>query len=231
MTPPCHGGKASSTLAGSAMMKNLEPQFSLSETKIVKNISISEVPFSSIPREAQNELREKLDLYRKRQTPDREYDAIYRIDSHDGIVSYACPFTFGQTEYIDPEKKVDLVDCAGNRLLGVGSASLMLNPESDYQKDQPFVRFTKTSPEYRREGLGIRRLQLLDALCKRLWSFPLRSSDSILPEARAVWEKLCELGLAEIWRKDINGKLLYRFKEQQAIQEKPALVPQKKNRL
>ena len=189
-----------------------ETQKFLPEIGIVNKVSITEIPYSSVPQPAAEKLMRRLEWCQTRNaTPDQAFDSIYKVDAHDGIESYAGIFTFKKDDLIENSKRIEVVDSFGNDILGFGSAWLLLDSKEDIYLNQPFVAFTNTTPEYINKGLGTRRIQLLDALCQNLWSMRLRSSDSILPEAEAVWQKLYKKGLVEVWFTKPRGQQIYRF--------------------
>ena len=193
-----------------------ERQHPLPKVEVIKNVSIVEVAYSSIPQPSLYQLHDRLEWNRTRNSsPKKNFESTYRVDAGDGITDYAGVFSFSRTKDHPASKRIDLVDSFGNEVVGRGTAWL-IDGVANFE-NMPFVAYTTTSLEHLRQGLGMRRLQLLNALCLDLWSQVLRSSDSIRPEARGVWEKLCQMGLAEVWRDDANGKSVYRFKNEQGL--------------
>ena len=258
MTPPCHGGKRSSTLLGSAifnihvpinlyllrypsrfhlqifqvyikLMNYSEAHSELPKVEIIKSFSIVEIPYDSVPQTVKNELDEQLRIYRLRcHNPGKDFDTVFKITCDDDIARYAVHFTFEKTDNSLPTKRIYLIDSHDETLLGHAYAVLSLEPENDSQKDQPFVGGTNTRSAYLHKRLATRRLQVLNELCQTAWSHPLRSSDSIVPEARGIWEKLYKKGMVDVWRNDMRGRPMYRFKDEYALPSEAIALPQKK---
>ena len=63
--------------------------------------------------------------------------------------------------------------------------------------DKPFVGMTRTEEDFRREGLGLRRIKLMNAIAQMRYGKPLYSSTLMTREAKSVWGKLQEQGIAE----------------------------------
>lgn len=105
-----------------------------------------------------------------------------------------------QTKKYDNKNVEDLsylVDYRGGDNLG--HAELRYNPSSDleYFKDKPFVGYTGTEEKYQKQGLGRRRLFLMNALAKTLYNNPVYSDTVITDEAKSLWEKLVQENLAK----------------------------------
>lgn len=73
----------------------------------------------------------------------------------------------------------------------------------------PVVGFSFTSKEFRRRGLGKRRLTLMNAMTKTLYDESLHSSVSPRIAQKAVWERLVEEELAETH--EFKGIRRYKF--------------------
>lgn len=56
---------------------------------------------------------------------------------------------------------------------------------------------TFTNNEYRRQGLGRRRLELMNGITSQLYGQVLHSGLSIEPEAESIWQTLVDEGVAE----------------------------------
>lgn len=61
--------------------------------------------------------------------------------------------------------------------------------------DKPFVGYTFS--EIKKQGLGQRRLKMMNAISTMLYDKPLHSASTISDSARGVWEKLVHEGVAE----------------------------------
>ncbi len=59
------------------------------------------------------------------------------------------------------------------------------------KEEIPYVGYTMTKDEYRRQGFGKRRLLMMNGLSKMLFGLPLYSGISFgHPDAKSLWEKL-----------------------------------------
>ncbi len=98
-----------------------------------------------------------------------------------------------------------LYDSTGSIVTGVASATLYRDLKGDQEgyavlNERPYVSTTETlDPDLRQLGLGTRRIQLLNELCKRVFGLPLHSSGNRADEATMVWKKLHRLNLVEAY--------------------------------
>ena len=90
-----------------------------------------------------------------------------------------------------------------------GEGQIFLEAGND-EPDIPVVGFTFTALKYRRNGLGKRRLQIMDAVTRSLYQDPLYSSGSPRPEQRSIWEHLVNEEIAEIvkWQETKRYKFI-----------------------
>ena len=91
-------------------------------------------------------------------------------------------------------------------LAGFGVVSMFVDTEYEDMKDRPFVDYTRTSEEYRRQGLGRRRLINMNAASQQFFNLPLYSSRVIQDDALRLWQDLEQEGLV------IQDRGSYRFK-------------------
>lgn len=61
-----------------------------------------------------------------------------------------------------------------------------------------FVGYTETFPEFQKQGLGTRRLYVMNALCQAFYQSPLNSGFGLGLGAERLWERLVEQGVAEV---------------------------------
>lgn len=94
---------------------------------------------------------------------------------------------------------------AQNRYTGEGRIYV----ESGEESEIPVVGYTWTSEKFRKQGLGRRRLFIMNATSKARYDNALSSSGSPRISQRSIWEKLVKEGIAEthVW----EGTQRYRF--------------------
>jgi len=90
-----------------------------------------------------------------------------------------------------------LVDLAKNKeVVGHGVVTLWTGaPEDDKFQTRPFVDFTRTYDKFKRQGLGRRRLLVMNAASRRFFNLPLYASKIINDDALRLWQKLEDDGL------------------------------------
>ena len=100
-----------------------------------------------------------------------------------------------------------------NELLGKITLIFNLTSESVYFKNKPRVGFHETfiNP---RQGLGARRLRVLNALSMAIYDLPLNSDSLLMSYAGNLWEKLVSTGEAIKYKDGTNDRFntRYRFK-------------------
>lgn len=90
-------------------------------------------------------------------------------------------------------------------LVGNGEMRNSTTKKSDYFKDKPFVGSTNTKENVRRNGLGTRRLLMMNAVSQMLYGLSLNSSTTIIDNAEIrIWERLTTNGAA---REYSEGKM------------------------
>ena len=93
-----------------------------------------------------------------------------------------------------------------------GHGMLSFNSTSAHPifKNKPYAGATFTEENFRRRHLGIRRLQVLNALSQSLYGLPLHSDYSLCrPLARGTWEKLVEKGEAKAFREGKKERYVF----------------------
>ena len=111
------------------------------------------------------------------------------------------------------EEVVFVVDTdeSGNKI-GMGLLGFGVGDHPPALK-KPYVAYTQTEQGRRQEGLGTRRLRLMNQLALRLFDQPLNSDpeSDLSIEAMYTWQKLVRAGEAEGYEEE-NGALRWRFK-------------------
>lgn len=147
-----------------------------------------------------------------------------------GLVRYAGVDTYFLTqrrtyEHDGESYRRDTVDCIDMDISGsaLGLAVIGNGPITETSENIPYIGFTKTFPEYRRQGLGRRRLLVANSISIHLFNEPLRSDlneplgsgpnepGGTSPEAASLWNRLVLDGLAEKVT-PVKGRAHWRFK-------------------
>lgn len=142
---------------------------------------------------------------------------IMRFDNDDGLVTYIAE----REQRIDEDD--ELYDRSSTQLIDVdkgqtivGRSHLVYVPEGTDAIDAgfPYVAYTETDPKKRKQGLGRRRLMVMNLLANTLHEQPLHSDSDWFreDEATSLWERLEQEGKA-VRYKDKNGDNRFRFKE------------------
>ncbi len=87
-------------------------------------------------------------------------------------------------------------------------------PEVEYIGDKPYVAWTETKDDYRRQGLGEQRYEVANAATTLIHGEPLHSDGEVMrePEDTRLWEKLVKAGKAESYTTSL-GDTDFRFKQ------------------
>lgn len=141
------------------------------------------------------------------------YRQVFTIDHLDGSRSFAVSKEkkYGHEEEkgegslpVQTEISTFVVDAdAEGALLGHGEIRYNVSDPSAYFLDKPFVGYIKTEDYARRGGLGLRRLETMNALAQAQYGRPLHSDTLVNEKARSLWERLVASGRA---RKFKEGK-------------------------
>lgn len=92
-----------------------------------------------------------------------------------------------------------------DRYVGEGQIYVECGSESEI----PIVGYTYTSKWARQQGLGTRRLFIMNTVSRLAFDSPVSSSASPRPTQRSIWEKLVEKEIAENYQWE--GTPRYRF--------------------
>lgn len=142
---------------------------------------------------------------------------LMRFDNNDGIVTYVGEFPKADSSGRDfgfEGSFAKLIDINVNKL-HIGEGSIIHgydigNPASD---GKPYVAWTGTAEGFRKQGLGLRRLKVMNVVAQELYGKPLNSDSEffIEEEARSLWRHLVQQELADRYSETYGG-LRYRFK-------------------
>jgi hypothetical protein len=114
----------------------------------------------------------------------------------------------------ETERLTYFVDTRDGVMTGYLEMRWALTDMSDYFKNKPLVGFTRTQEGYFKEGLAERRLRQANAYSLSEYGYPLNSDSRLSKEARKVWERLVDAGLAELYfdGRDSEGDPIERFR-------------------
>jgi hypothetical protein len=143
----------------------------------------------------------------ERYVPGQFHD-VQRIVIGEGDVIYAAR-TIKEYPEAGTEESTFVVDVKGDEIVGHGEVRYHLTNDSGYFKDKPFVGFTETDGNHRREGLGERRLRAMNALAQQKYGKPIHSDTVISEEARKLWEKLVTEGRATMYKEGKHDRFIY----------------------
>lgn len=94
------------------------------------------------------------------------------------------------------EKNVYFIDMLGTEEVGHGELRFQPNGQDFYFKDRPFVGYSSTEDERRRQGFATDRLLEMGAYSEMQWGLPLYSGDQN-ETADTVWQELIKQGKAK----------------------------------
>ncbi len=100
---------------------------------------------------------------------------------------------------IQKEECTYLVDTLGDELTGYSEIVYATVPQYEQFREKPFVARTRTLGE-RRQGLGTRRVEEMNAFTQAQYGLPLYSDTNQTDEAKALWEKLVATGRAKKYK-------------------------------
>ncbi len=125
------------------------------------------------------------------------FKEFFKIDFEDGNQIYVTT----QTKDEDLIYLIEL-DSEGNKL-GHGEVRIDLDYDPTYPKPYCFVGYIETEWDYRKRGLGERRLKVMNALSQILYGSPLNSGETITYwSGQPFFKRLSEKGIVQV----IKGK-------------------------
>ena len=145
---------------------------------------------------------------------------IYKFSYSNGDNAWILIFQERHKDEKSTEKTIRIYEERDGEEIGMIEAKFFTRLDVDnhtHQKllvIQPFVGNTFTNDGLRRQGLGTRRLTLLNELCKKFFKERLRSSTIRTDESTGVWENLVQKGLAEIFMCEedtVRNLTIYRY--------------------
>lgn len=175
----------------------------------VDYVRVEDIKLRRVPREP----RLILERASKRFMSPEEYKGLEQImslefDYSNGDFGYGLIYP---TKYSNGDSEISLYFIEYNKKKEeTGHAELRYNYSnpSPYFKDKPFIGWVSTEERYQRQGLGIRKHRVMNALALAIYDKVLHA-DTVMTEYEfKVWKKLVELGEA---RHYLEKKKLDRF--------------------
>jgi len=125
------------------------------------------------------------------------FSAFYVINHQSGDRTFAARQTKTYDTNGDTEELVYLIDVDSDGIEeGHGEIRMNISNDDPYFKNKPFVGYTETEGGFRRQGLGTRRLLMMNTFTQMLYDLPLHSDTLIADDARRLWERLAVEGKA-----------------------------------
>ncbi len=131
------------------------------------------------------------------------FEGFFRVRHRGGKETFLAQQTKtypkGFLEAGDTERLTYFVDMDGDKI--IGRAELKLNVKCpkeylEYFKDKPFIGWIETDKNLRKQGLGTRRMYLMNAYSRMLYGLPLYSDTVNSLPMESLWEKLVGEGRA-----------------------------------
>lgn len=168
---------------------------------------LARITESEIPEDVRQRFERRSQLFIRRQD--------YRPGNFEGF--FAVQHTNGDRTYLacqtktydtgDTESLTYFVDTRDGQDIGHSELRFNVSNPADYFKQKPFVGYTHTEEAFRRQGLGLRRLEEMNAFTQAHFHLPLYS-DTLNAE-EGLWEDLVAQGRARKFKE--GRKLRYAF--------------------
>lgn len=106
------------------------------------------------------------------------------------------------------EEDTYFIDTRDQFIIGNGELRFDMSLRDGGFLRKPFIGYTGTTENYQRQGLGVRRIEVMNAFSEMHYNSPVYSDSLLSPSAEKVWEFLQTSGHAE----KIQEGDLYRFR-------------------
>ncbi len=166
--------------------------------KFFRGSSIEEIDLNNIPKEAMTffENHSELLISSKDYKPGN-FEFFFLIKHSNGDITYLAQQTKNYHEKVGIERLTYFWETRNKENIGHGELRYNISDKDEFFKNKPFVGFSETEKEFQKQGLGKRRLLLMNAYSQMLYQLPLYSSDIITPKAENIWVQLEGEGLAQ----------------------------------
>jgi hypothetical protein len=136
------------------------------------------------------------------------FSELFRLDLDQGGLIYGATLVknYPFPEDVETESLMYIADTdEQGEVYGYGEVRYNTTSQDPYFKDKPFVGFTETEENHRKQGFGMRRLIIMNTLAQKFFGHPLHSDAAInQAKAKPLWERLVEQGLAYEYIEDDN---------------------------
>jgi len=170
------------------------------------NGEIERIKLTDIPVKAINYFERKsrqFTLSKKYKTGN--FDAAYAVKHDNGDRTYIVV----QRKTYDANNEEELIYFAEMReekMIGSGELRYNDSNKSEYFKGKPFVGSIHTEKNFRKRGLGTRRIKLMHAMSRMQYSLPLYSDTLNTEELKNLWENLVKKGKAKKIKEGENDR-------------------------
>ncbi|MDQ5883583.1 MAG: hypothetical protein QG654_497 [Patescibacteria group bacterium] len=133
------------------------------------------------------------------------FEGLFLLKHENGDITYVA------TQIKFDEYNTYFFDTRDGEEIGHGELRFAKDSEDEFFKDKPFVGFTDTEENFRRQGLGERRLLEMGAYSRQIYNLPIYSDTLISENAKALWNKFVSLGMAEVFIENSGGRSHERY--------------------
>jgi hypothetical protein len=174
--------------------------------------SIESAELASVPDQARQLMEEKRGaLVSQENYTKGRLEGGHVITHPDGSRTYVAT-TKKIYSMLDEEESTYFVDMEGGSVLGYGELRKDLSKGGKYFTDKPFVGYTRTEAANVRQGLGLRRLEMMNAFSQMKYSLPLYSDTVMNTGATSRWEELVRAGKAEKFKEGREDRYVFKSK-------------------
>lgn len=151
---------------------------------------IAPIEMSRIPATTQGHIKKQVELY---YTRDCILPELFVVDHPDREKTYVVV-----QERMNGVDVTHLLDTSSTETVrGTSSFWAYKGPE---HVSPPYVGYTETYPDHRKQGLGKRRLVIMNAVAISLYDLPLSSANQVSDPERRIWERLVVEGKAKSYK-------------------------------
>lgn len=181
-------------------MEKLSPSEKISQALNEKMPGLKVVPISisDVPAEAMEYFKGKCECFRPEGSYSPEdFIEVYKVIRDDGSYQTFIAKEIKEIADYGVEECTYFADVnENNELIGTSELRYRIGSDSDYFKDKPFLGNIRNEEKFMRQGFGTKRMFLMDAYSRAIYSNPLWSDTLNSEEMVAVWEKLVSEGKA-----------------------------------
>lgn len=132
----------------------------------------------------------------------KSFSRLFRVRHKNGDVTYLAVQTKIYNTKQDAEELIYFADTRRDKMIGYSELHFNISSKSPYFKNKPLVSFTQTYNNYVKQGLGTRRLFLMNAMTQMLYKLSLYSDTLNSPDMKKIWESLVKQGKASKFKEN-----------------------------